>query len=73
MTSGDLEPKPTNVYKVPEIVADNAKPTEWIEPDAKQPLVFQTVGQSQLMTLVPLYRVIHERYAVYWKVNNKLA
>jgi DUF1680 family protein len=73
MTSGDLEPKTTNVYKVPEIVADNAKPTEWIEPDAKQPLVFHTVGQSQLMALVPLYRVIHERYAVYWKVNNKSA
>jgi DUF1680 family protein len=73
MTSGDLEPKPTNVYKVPEIVADNAKPTAWIEPDAKQPLVFHTVGQSQLMTLLPLYRVIRERYAVYWKVNNKAA
>jgi len=25
------------------------------------------------MNLVPLYKVIHERYAVYWKVNNKTA
>jgi hypothetical protein len=23
------------------------------------------------MTLVPLYTIIPERYAVYWKVNNK--
>ena len=70
MTLGDLEPKPTDAYKVPEIFADKAKPTEWIEPDPK-PLVFHTVAQSQPMNLVPLYKVIHERYAVYWKVNYK--
>ena len=49
------------------------KPTAWIEPDAKQPLTFHAVGQSQPLTLVPLYKVIHERYAVYWKVDNKTA
>ena len=73
MTSGDLEPKPTDVYRVPEIAAEKARPTAWIEPDAKQPLTFHTVGQSQLVDLVPLYKVIHERYAVYWKVNDKTA
>ena len=56
---------------MPDIVADASKPTAWIEPDAKQPLTFSTVGQSQPLTLVPLYKVIHERYAVYWKVDNK--
>jgi len=54
-------------------VADAGKPATWIEPDAKQPLTFRTVGQSQPVTMVPLYKVIHERYAVYWNVNNKPA
>src|SRR5436305_13217624 len=30
-----------------------------------------TCGQSQPVTMVPLNQVIHERYAVYWKVNHK--
>jgi len=25
----------------------------------------------QRFTVVPLYKVIHERYAVYWKVDHK--
>ena len=71
MTYGDYEPKPGDQKKVSDIVADASKPTAWIEPDPKQPLTFNTVGQSQPTTLVPLHKVIHERYAVYWKVANK--
>jgi uncharacterized protein len=71
MLYGDYEPKPSDQYKVPEIVADANKPTAWVERDSKQPLSFQAIGQSQAMTLVPLYQVIDNRYAVYWKVNNK--
>lgn len=66
----DSQPK-GDPYKVPEIVADTSKPTGWVEPDGKQPLVFQAVGQSQPLTMVPLYQIIDNRYAVYWKVNNK--
>jgi uncharacterized protein len=73
MSCGDYGPKPGDQRKVPDITADAARPTAWIEPDAKQSLTFQAVGQSQPITLVPLYRVIHERYAVYWKVDNKSA
>ena len=73
MSYGDYEPKPGDSKKVPDIVADAGKPSTWIEPDAKQPLTFRTVGQSQPVTMVPLYKVIHERYAVYWNVNNKPA
>ncbi|SPF44164.1 Tat pathway signal sequence domain protein [Candidatus Sulfotelmatobacter kueseliae] len=73
MSYGDYEPKPGDQRKVPDIIADASKPTAWIEPDAKQSLTFQTVGQSQPITLVPLNKVIHERYAVYWKVDNKSA
>jgi hypothetical protein len=57
--------------KVPDIVADPGHPTAWIEPDSKQPLTFHAVGQPQPLTLVPLSHVLHERYAVYWKVKNK--
>jgi DUF1680 family protein len=71
MTYGGYEPKPGDEKKVPDIVADASNPTAWIEPDAKQSLTFSTVGQSQPLTLVPLYKVIHDRYAVYWKVDNK--
>jgi DUF1680 family protein len=71
MTYGDYEPKPGDQKKVADIVADESKPTSWIEQDAKQSLVFHTAGQDQPQTLVPLYQVIHERYAVYWKVDNK--
>jgi len=73
MNYGDFRPNAGDQREVPEIVADARRPTAWIEPDAKQPLTFQAVGQPEPLTLVPLYRVIHERFAVYWKVNNKPA
>jgi len=71
MSYSGYGPKSGTQIKVPDIVAASGKPAAWIEPDAKQPLTFQAVGQPQPLTLVPLYKVIHERYAVYWKVNNK--
>jgi uncharacterized protein len=70
MTYGDYEPKPGDQKKVADIVADPAKPSSWIEPDASQSLVFHTSG-AQPVTMVPLHEVIHERYAVYWNVSNK--
>lgn len=73
MSYGDYEPKSGDQQKVPDIVANSDKPTAWIEPDATKPLTFRAVGQSQPLTLVPLNSVFHERYAVYWKVNNKSA
>jgi DUF1680 family protein len=71
MTYGDYEPKPTDPHKVANIIADPNQPTAWIEQDAKLPLTFNTVGQSQPTTLVPLYKIIHERYSVYWQVDKK--
>jgi hypothetical protein len=73
MSYGDYEPKPGNQQKVPDIKASHARPTEWVEPDAKQALTFHAVGQVQPLTMVPLNKVIHERYAVYWKVDDKSA
>ena len=71
MSYGDYEPKRGSPRSVPVIVEEAGKPTAWIEPDARQPLVFRGVGQSEALTLVPLFQVIHERYAVYWKVEQK--
>lgn len=70
---GDFVPKANDQIAVPDIVADPDKPTAWIEPDQRQPLTFHAVGQSQPFTMVPLYQVLHNRYAVYWKVSSKLA
>jgi DUF1680 family protein len=67
--SGDYEPKAGKPITVPDIVADSANPIGWIERDAKQPLTFRTVGQAQPATFVPLNQIIHERYAVYFKVK----
>ncbi len=71
MLYGEYGPKDNAQSKVPDIVADPNKPTAWLEPDPKQPLLFHAVGQPQALTMVPLYQVIRERYAVYWKVNKK--
>jgi DUF1680 family protein len=71
MLYGEYGPKDNAQSKVPDIVADPNKPTAWVEPDPKQALTFHALGQSQPLTMVPLYQVIQERYAVYWKVNKK--
>lgn len=71
MMYGDYQPKTTDQYKVPEITADAAHPTAWVRQNARQPLTFQAAGQSQPFELVPLYKVIRERYAIYWRVGNK--
>jgi uncharacterized protein len=70
MSYGGYGPKSGTQSKVPEIVAVPDPPGAWIAPDSKQPLTFHTVGQPQTLTLVPLNQVIHERYAVYWKVKT---
>lgn len=43
----------------------------WFEKISGQGLKFQTVGQSETVSLTPLYKVFDERYSVYWKVNKK--
>ena len=70
MTYSGYGPKSGTQSKVPDVVASPAHPTAWIEPNAKEPLTFQAVGQPQPITLVPLNKVIHERYAVYWRVKT---
>ena len=67
---GDMGPKPTDDFQAPEIAASLAK-ADWVQPDGKLPLTFRTVGQSQSVTLVPMYKIGAERYVVYWNVKDK--
>ncbi len=41
----------------------------WIKPLPK-PLVFRTAVQDQSINLVPLYKIVDQRYAVYWKIKQ---
>ena len=70
MSFSGMGPKSGMQTKVPDIIADS-RPASWIESDAKESLTFHSVGQSQPLTLVPLNRIMHQRYAVYWNVNHK--
>lgn len=42
----------------------------WIEPSPNSPMTFRTVGQPETATLVPINQIVHERYDVFWKVNQ---
>ena len=53
----------------PEFKAKSQDLSDWIRPVSGRPLEFQTLGQNQNVTLIPFYKLIDERYAVYWKVT----
>jgi len=56
------------------VIATNSKdPLGWLKPVSGQPLTFQTVGQAKTISLIPLYRLFGERYAVYWKTASTAA
>ncbi len=79
LTADNLRAEPTKPRTVPEykgepiavqpIIARSGDPLGWIKPVAGRPLEFRTTGQIHAVTLVPLNRILDERYAVYWKVN----
>jgi hypothetical protein len=50
---------------------DRVQPESWLKPVPKKTLTFQTTGQEREFTLSPLYRILDQRYAVYWKLQNK--
>lgn len=54
---------------VPAIASSSKDPTGWLEQAKGDPLSFQTVGQQQTLSLVPLYKLSGEHYAVYWKTT----
>jgi DUF1680 family protein len=78
LTPATLRAEPTRPRTVPEyrlepvaappftVASDD--PATWIRPSGR-PLEFRTAGQATDVSLVPLYRLFDERYAVYWRVN----
>ncbi|HUT61517.1 MAG TPA: DUF4986 domain-containing protein [Phycisphaerae bacterium] len=57
--------------EVPVLVTDNPKSlTEHLEPVAGKPLAFKTKGLGDPMdvSLIPLFRLHHQRYTLYWDV-----
>ena len=73
MIYGPLGPDGKKSIRVPEILASEKEPTGWVEPVKGERLVFRTAGQTENISLIPLYRLFKERYAVYWKVNSQSA
>lgn len=57
----------TNEIPFPVLRADPAKPESWLKPAAHRAGTFQTAGQEKVFTLAPLYRILDQRYTVYWK------
>ncbi len=61
--------KPVEV-PFPELRGDPAAPESWLKPVPGRPLTFRTAGQSAEMTLTPLYKIIDQKYTVYWKMGR---
>lgn len=51
-------------------LADPADPASWLEPVPGETLTFRAKDQPEPMTLVPLHRVLDQRYGVYWTVTQ---
>ena len=43
--------------------------TSWIEPDSSKPLQFKAGAKGAETVLVPIHKIVHERYDVYWKLT----
>ena len=79
LTPENLRAEPTKPRMVPEYKSDprppatiraaSADPAQWLRPVPGRSLEYETTGQERSLRLSPLYRVIDERYAVYWKVD----
>jgi uncharacterized protein len=60
---------PGDPVPVPAIANSAQDPLGWLKQASQPPLSFQTVGQPRDISLIPLYRLFGERYAVYWKTT----
>jgi DUF1680 family protein len=79
LTKETMRAEPTGVRQVPqyksrpvaapEFKTKSQEPGTWIE--RRSGLEFQTIGQAQNVALVPFYKLLDERYAVYWRVTRQ--
>jgi len=60
----------TNEVPFPVLRADAARPESWLQPVPQKPMTFQTAGQDKDFTLSPLYRILDQRYTVYWRLHS---
>jgi DUF1680 family protein len=67
-TIGDIFNQP---IEVPSLVGDPATMLQKVQPVSGQPLMFETtgLGKPRDVTLIPYYRIAHERYSIYWNVT----
>ncbi len=82
LTADVLRAEPTGVRQIPRyrsrpveapsLKTNSQNLSAWIRPTGHG-LEFETTGQSRNVTLVPFYKLIDERYAVYWKVAGERA
>ena len=66
-TYGDVLNEPVDV---PSLAGERSKIVEETKPVAGAALTFNTpvAGRPDGLTLIPFFRVAHERYSIYWKV-----
>jgi DUF1680 family protein len=59
--------------EVPVLVGDAREVVKQVKPSAGEALTFHTsgIGRPRDVTLVPYYRIAHERYNLYWKLVGK--
>jgi len=63
------DPTPAgNPAPVPAVNSDSKEPLAWVEPVPNQPASFRVAAGGQQISLIPFYKLLGERYAVYWKV-----
>jgi DUF1680 family protein len=68
MHYGEYGPRGTP-FKAPEINAKVDDVASWVKAVSGQTLSFKATTQEQPVDLVPLYQILENKYAVYWKVN----
>ncbi len=54
--------------QAPTVQGNAQKPTAWVEPFSDQPLTFR-LAQKPGLTVVPLFKILQDRYVVYWNVE----
>jgi len=60
---------PLKPVAAPALRARAGGPESWMQRSAGNSLEFKTAGPGQEVTLIPLCKILDERYAVYWKVS----
>lgn len=69
MVLAGLIEKPAGPLELPAPVftGDLKKPQDWIKPVEGKALTFRTTGQPVDLTFIPIHKVVHENYGLYWR------